>query len=438
MRIGPLVYTVVGVAPPGFGGALARTAANRVHPDQQLRVPRKFHREGQTWWDTYNWTWSNTWHSASRASAWQRPTPTSPTPSVAVTKRNLRASQEGRAEFDRTSQTACDRRLDSVRARTEPVELRQGRDVDQRRGPDRAAHCVRERREPSACARPQPPPRNRRASRARREHEAADFAIAHREHFARRARRRGRPRVRADRRRSVLRAAFLPKAAPASVRELTRARVLFAAARRARGRCAHGACAGVPDAQRQPHVGSQSRRARRHAFTDRTLRIGLCSLQGALSVVLLVGAGLFVRSLHECEVVRMGYDIDPVLLVNLNMRGVAARQRRRKSCSASSSSRPRRRSRKLKTRPCKRACRSGAPGASRSSWLASTRCDKLGQFDLNGVSPGIFSTLGTRIIRGRGITAADVARRAARHGSERRTWRNVSGLRPMPSVNALG
>ncbi len=34
---------------------------------------------------------------------------------------------------------------------------------------------------------------------------------------------------------------------------------------------------------------------------------------------------------------------------------------------------------------------------------------KLGQFDLNGVSPEYFSALGTRIIRGRGITEADRA-----------------------------
>jgi predicted permease len=33
--------------------------------------------------------------------------------------------------------------------------------------------------------------------------------------------------------------------------------------------------------------------------------------------------------------------------------------------------------------------------------------EKLGQFDLNGVGPEYFSTLGTRIVRGRGITDAD-------------------------------
>lgn len=50
-------------------------------------------------------------------------------------------------------------------------------------------------------------------------------------------------------------------------------------------------------------------------------RVALLVLQGALSVVLLVGAGLFVRSLRNVRHVRLGYDVDPVLLVNLNMRG---------------------------------------------------------------------------------------------------------------------
>src|SRR5881398_420804 len=37
---------------------------------------------------------------------------------------------------------------------------------------------------------------------------------------------------------------------------------------------------------------------------------------------LLIGAGLFVRSLRHVRAVPLGYDVDPVLLVDLNMRGV--------------------------------------------------------------------------------------------------------------------
>ena len=42
-------------------------------------------------------------------------------------------------------------------------------------------------------------------------------------------------------------------------------------------------------------------------------------------MLLLVGAGLFVRSLGNVRAVRLGYDVDPVLLLNVNMRGVAER-----------------------------------------------------------------------------------------------------------------
>src|SRR5690348_14180763 len=51
-------------------------------------------------------------------------------------------------------------------------------------------------------------------------------------------------------------------------------------------------------------------------------RAVLLIVQGALSVVLLVGAGLFVRSLWHARELRLGYDVDPVLVAELNMRGV--------------------------------------------------------------------------------------------------------------------
>ena len=52
------------------------------------------------------------------------------------------------------------------------------------------------------------------------------------------------------------------------------------------------------------------------------VRSGLLLVQGALSVFLLVGAGLFVRSLHNIVSVRLGYDVDPILYVALNLRGL--------------------------------------------------------------------------------------------------------------------
>lgn len=136
-------------------------------------------------------------------------------------------------------------------------------------------------------------------------------------------------------------------------------------------------------------------------------RTALLVLQGALSVMLLIGAGLFVRSLNNVRSVRLGYDVDPVLLVNLNMRGETL-----DSAQA----------RALRERLVE-AARSipGVENASRqaavpfwSTWSVSLyvqgidTVSRLGQFNLNAVSPEYFETMGTRLLRGRGIEPADV------------------------------
>jgi predicted permease len=104
---------------------------------------------------------------------------------------------------------------------------------------------------------------------------------------------------------------------------------------------------------------------------------------------------------------RMGYDVDPILLVNLNMRGVkldsVAEVLLRTKLLAAAKAVPGVENASLQT---------SVPFW--SSWsedlhvagIDSVR--KLGQFNLNGVSPEYFSTLGTRILKGRGITEADV------------------------------
>lgn len=148
--------------------------------------------------------------------------------------------------------------------------------------------------------------------------------------------------------------------------------------------------------------------SREGTFHRSRARVVLLVLQGALSVVLLVGAGLFVRSLRNVNAVRLGYDVDPVLLVDLNMRGenldsvaaVGLRDRLRQAAT---------------TIP-------GVQHVSRqvavpfwSTWSMGLyvqgidTVSRLGQFNLNAVSPDYFATMGTRILRGRGITAADLA-----------------------------
>jgi len=146
---------------------------------------------------------------------------------------------------------------------------------------------------------------------------------------------------------------------------------------------------------------------REGTYTRSRTRTVLLVLQGALSVVLLVGAGLFVRSLDHVRSVRLGYDVDPVLLVNLNMRGVTID-------SAAQIELRERLLRAAKTIP-------GVENASRqiavpfwSTWSMGLFVEgidtvaRLGQFDLNAVTPEYFSALGTRIVRGRGLSESDV------------------------------
>src|SRR6185436_1894008 len=50
-------------------------------------------------------------------------------------------------------------------------------------------------------------------------------------------------------------------------------------------------------------------------------RSALLILQSTLSVLLLIGAGLFVRSLHNVRSIRLGYDVDNLLFVSRHLRG---------------------------------------------------------------------------------------------------------------------
>jgi putative ABC transport system permease protein len=136
-------------------------------------------------------------------------------------------------------------------------------------------------------------------------------------------------------------------------------------------------------------------------------RIGLLVLQGALSVILLVGAGLFVRSLGNVKNIRLGYDVDPVLMVSLNMRGVELD-------SAATVALKSRLLEVAKSIP-------GVENASRqvgvpfwSSWSMGLYVEgidtvgRLGSFMVNAVSPSYFQTFGTRLLRGRGIEESDI------------------------------
>ena len=138
------------------------------------------------------------------------------------------------------------------------------------------------------------------------------------------------------------------------------------------------------------------------------LRIALLVAQGALSVVLLVGAGLFVRSLHNVEGMRLGYDPDRVFSVDLHMRGVTTDSLhdialRRELLAAA------------RAIPGVQAAAVGVTLPFWSEWSTELHVagidsvNKLGEFDMNSVTPEYFNVMGTRLLRGRGITEADGA-----------------------------
>jgi predicted permease len=179
--------------------------------------------------------------------------------------------------------------------------------------------------------------------------------------------------------------------------------------------------------------------SREGTFHRSRARIALLVLQGALSVVLLVGAGLFVRSLKNVNDVKLGYDVDPVLLVDLNMRGEAL-----DSVAAVG----------LRERLLRAA--TTIPGVTHASeqvsvpfwstwsvglWVQGIdTVGRLGQFNLNAVSPDYFSTFGTRIVRGRGIGAQDVehAPRAmvVSEGMAKTLWPDKDAIGQCIRVNA--
>jgi putative ABC transport system permease protein len=138
------------------------------------------------------------------------------------------------------------------------------------------------------------------------------------------------------------------------------------------------------------------------------LRTGLLVLQATLSVVLLIGAALFVRSLTAVTSMPLGYDAANVVLVHRINRGVAfddttQRALRRTLLSAAQS----------------------LPGVESGAWVSAApfvstsstnlfvqgidSIARLGTFTYQATTPDYFRTMRTRIIRGRGFTSEDRA-----------------------------
>jgi predicted permease len=136
------------------------------------------------------------------------------------------------------------------------------------------------------------------------------------------------------------------------------------------------------------------------------LRTGLLVAQAAMSVVLLVGAGLFVRSLRNVRALDLGLDVRNIAWVRIDTRGTPMPRAERSALL-------RRLEERARALPGVVSVARTATVPFRQSMnedLFTPGIDSLnrrGDFYLNAVSPDYFATTGTRIVRGRGIAATD-------------------------------
>ena len=153
-------------------------------------------------------------------------------------------------------------------------------------------------------------------------------------------------------------------------------------------------------------AGSLKSSVREGTYHRSRLRTALLVGQAALSVVLLSGAGLFVRSLERVKGMRMGYDVESVLLGEQNLRGMQLSSAEQVALGR----------RLLETAQA-------IPGVEHAAWVGSVpfystsgtglyvegidSVRKLGRFSYQVATADYFPTMGTRIVRGRAFGASD-------------------------------
>jgi predicted permease len=145
----------------------------------------------------------------------------------------------------------------------------------------------------------------------------------------------------------------------------------------------------------------------RGGVTDKArLRGALLVMQAALSVALLIGATLFVRSLGAVKAMRIGYDADRVLLVNRIIQGSSFSDSTQRAVRAALLETAQR-----------------LPGVEAAAWVSSApfvstsnttlyvagidSVARLGVFTYQATTPDYFRAMGTRILRGRSLGAED-------------------------------
>ena len=148
--------------------------------------------------------------------------------------------------------------------------------------------------------------------------------------------------------------------------------------------------------------------AREGTYHRSKTRTALLIAQGALSVALLVGAGLFVRSLNRVRDMRMGFDADRIVLVRRDLRGLALGDTATIELQQ----------RLLETAQTIPGVESAAIVSSVPFWSTSATnlyvagidsVRRLGRFTYQQGSPDYFATSGTRILRGRPFGPEDRA-----------------------------
>jgi predicted permease len=141
------------------------------------------------------------------------------------------------------------------------------------------------------------------------------------------------------------------------------------------------------------------------------VRAGLTVSQAAMTVVLLVGAGLFVRSIAQIRAVDIGLDVDRLVSVNLELRGQYLDYDRAVVIELHEDA-----ARRVAALPSVRAAAATSSGLS-SNYTTRVRAQGIdsipklpagGPF-LNSVSPGYFETVGLALLRGRGLDTSVVA-----------------------------
>jgi predicted permease len=137
-----------------------------------------------------------------------------------------------------------------------------------------------------------------------------------------------------------------------------------------------------------------------------SVRTVLLLAQAALSVVLLVGAALFVRSLHRVEKLDLGWKPEGALLVGLDLRGMELTEAEREALAGRTLAR-------LRALPGVRSASTLFSVPFYSTWSDDVFVPGMDSaahnrtYVVNPVGDDYFPTMGTRILRGRAVGASD-------------------------------